>query len=234
MWLVIAIIAAIAAAGAVVAVVLASGGSDSEEPAAAPPPPAATTEEPPATTEEPPATTEEPPATTEEPPVTTDETSILANITPTPIWRNCTLSDTPTEGATESAVCEKPADSTSSDYFPDRLELSVFPDADSLGAAYDAIKEANGIERDSGRCSGIAWTGEGAWSHSTTGKPAGHRLCYFDENGGSVIVWTHEKLDQPNHYDMLGIASIDSADHAGLFTWWRFWVHRYTGWVVPE
>jgi hypothetical protein len=232
MWLVVAIVAAIAVAGAVVAVVLASGGSEAEEPSASPPPPAATETEPTTTAEEPPATTEEPPATTEEPPATTEETSILGNITPTPIWRNCVLSDTPAENTTESAVCEKPADS--SDYFPDRLELSVYPDADSLAAAYAAIKDSAGLEPDSGRCSGISWTGEGSWSHSTTGKPAGRRLCYFTDDGGAVIAWTHEKLDQPNHYDMLGVATIDSLDHAGLFTWWRFWVHRYTGWVIPE
>jgi hypothetical protein len=40
------------------------------------------------------------------------------------------------------------------------------------------------------------------------------------------MVWTHQKLGQPNHRDMLAIAREGGTDHAGLFSWWRFWHHR--------
>ena len=42
----------------------------------------------------------------------------------------------------------------------------------------------------------------------------------------AVIVWTHRKLGQPTHTDLLGIAREGGSDHPGLFGWWRFWHHR--------
>ena len=41
-----------------------------------------------------------------------------------------------------------------------------------------------------------------------------------------MIVWTHEKLGQPDHKDVLLVARVAGSDHPGLFNWWRFWHHR--------
>jgi len=73
---------------------------------------------------------------------------------------------------------------------------------------------------------GTSWGGSGPWVHpGTPPKPGGERFCYFDGDE-AVIVWTHKKLGQPTHRDMLAIAREGGTDHAGLFTWWRFWHHR--------
>ncbi len=229
----VAIAAALAAAAIAAAVVFAvtrgsepSGSSTPpaapQQPAAEPPAtePAAT--EPPAT--EPPAT--EPPAT--EPPATTAEAeeAVLANglepVTHPEIWQDCTVEATPRSGATQTATCVPPADE--SRRF-DSVEISLYPDAASLAAAYDEIKAEQGLQPDAGRCNATRWTGEGGWLHGTD-RPGGRRMCFFDEDGNVVIVWTHEKLGQPTHLDTLGIARRADTNHAQLFGWWSFWVHQ--------
>ena len=59
----------------------------------------------------------------------------------------------------------------------------------------------------------------------TPPKPGGQRFCYFDGDD-AVIVWTHERLGQANHRDILAVAREGDTDHAALFGWWRFWHHR--------
>jgi hypothetical protein len=51
------------------------------------------------------------------------------------------------------------------------------------------------------------------------GQPGGRNLCYFDGND-AVIVWTHERREQPSHRDMLAIAREGGSDHARLAAWW--------------
>src|SRR4029450_8051745 len=50
-------------------------------------------------------------------------------------------------------------------------------------------------------------------------KPGGRILCYFDGDD-AVAVWTHERLGQPTHRDILGIAREGGTDHARLYSWW--------------
>jgi serine/threonine-protein kinase len=194
-----------------------------QPPATEPPATAPPATEPPAT--EPPAT--EPPAT--EPPATqvppTEEAVLADGLEPVvdpEIWQDCAVKSTPNPGATESAVCLPPAGETRRF---DSVELSLYPDAASLAAAYEALKEDAGVSRDSGRCNATRWTGEGAWLHGED-RPGGRRFCYFDENGDVVVVWTHEKLGQPTHLDTLGIARRNDTNHAELFAWWNFWIHQ--------
>jgi hypothetical protein len=138
------------------------------------------------------------------------------------IWKDCAVQSTPNPGAFQTAVCLPPAGETRRF---DSVELSIYPDADSLNAAYNTLLDAQGIQPDSGRCNATRWGGEGTWEHGS-GKPGGRRFCYFDENGNVVIVWTHEKLGQPTHVDTLGIARRNDTNHAQLFGWWSFWVHQ--------
>jgi hypothetical protein len=146
----------------------------------------------------------------------------LASLVETPLWKHCNLLATPKEGALESAIC--PGPSGVSDFFPDQWEVSSYPNAAALAAAYEAARKAGNVGQAAGRCDGSSWGGNGPWAHGP-GKPGGHRLCYFTGND-AVIVWTHEKLGQPNHLDVLALAREGGSDHARLFNWWRFWHHR--------
>jgi hypothetical protein len=142
----------------------------------------------------------------------------LAGIVPRDVFKNC--KDAPTrEGAEETVTCS----STELTFFPD-LELSFYKNSGTLGAAYDGLKQENAVSDDFGRCDGVAWSGEGEWKHET-GKVGGQRFCQF-EGDEAVIYWTHERLGQPSHRDMLGIARTNELANDDLFNWFRFWKER--------
>ena len=153
---------------------------------------------------------------------------MFAAIVPNEVFKHCAVANSPREGATATALCA-PSDEDGTNFFPDQLEISTYPDAASLDTAFNKIREDHGIEPDTGACNGVSWGGEGPWLHPTNPgdpkKPGGKKLCYFDGDK-AVLVWTHEKLGQATHHDMLGIAREGGTDHAGLFGWWRFWTHR--------
>jgi serine/threonine-protein kinase len=149
----------------------------------------------------------------------------LAALVPRALWKSCAVQNQPTPGAVESAVCLQPNVVTGQNP-PDRWQLSIYPDAASLQTAYDAARAAAPKVPNGGRCDGTYWGGSGPWVHEgTPPKPGGHRFCYFDGDD-AVIVWTHERLGQPNHRDILAVAREGDTDHAALFNWWRFWHHR--------
>ena len=138
------------------------------------------------------------------------------------LWKDCAVKSTPNPGAFQTAVCLPPAGETRK---YDSVEISIYPDETALDAAYTARREAAGVQ-DGGACTGTRWGGAGPWVHpGDPPKPGGDRFCYFDGNE-AVIVWTHQRLGQPNHRDMLAVAREGGTDHAGLFNWWRFWHHR--------
>jgi TIR domain-containing protein len=151
----------------------------------------------------------------------------LAAVIPRPLFRNsCRVRPALLAGAVESAVCT-PAPSSAEGrlaLYPTRWEVSSFSDASKLGGVYDSLRRQHDIGQDFGRCDGASWGGEGEWFHGP-GKPGGRRFCYFEGNV-AVIVWTHQKLGQESHIDMIGTAREGGSDHATLFTWWRFWHHR--------
>ena len=62
-------------------------------------------------------------------------------------------------------------------------------------------------------------TGELQWQHGP-GKPGGRAFCYFDGDD-AVSVWTHERLGQPSHRDVLVTARKGGSDHVNLTRWWR-------------
>jgi len=149
----------------------------------------------------------------------------LAALVPGTLWKNCAVQNAPATGAAESAVCLQPAEVTGQNP-PDRWEISIFPDSTALRAAYDAARAAAPKVANGGRCDGTFWGGAGPWVHEgTPPKPGGQRFCYFDGDD-AVIVWTHERLGQANHRDILAVAREGDTDHAALFGWWRFWHHR--------
>jgi hypothetical protein len=152
----------------------------------------------------------------------------LADLVPAPIWENCTESAKPRPGALEMAACLPPADAKT--FTPDHLEVSTFANGAAVQRAYEAERRLHGVAPDQGKCNGVSWGGEGKWFHNpvSPGTPPAHggsRFCYFDGTD-AVIVWTHRKLGQPTHTDLLGIAREGGSDHPGLFGWWRFWHHR--------
>ena len=151
----------------------------------------------------------------------------LADLTPEPVWKTCRPT-TPRAGALETEVCLPPADATT--FTPDRLELSTFDSGAAVQRAYEADRRLHGVKQNQGKCNGTSWGGEGQWLHNpaSPGAPpqrGGSRFCYFDGTD-VVIVWTHRKLGQPTHTDLLGVAREGGNDHPGLFGWWRFWHHR--------
>lgn len=145
---------------------------------------------------------------------------VLALI-PTALRTNCVQQPVPDIGAVETGVC--PAKTGKRGFSPDRWQVSIYPNGAAVKRAYEAERRRQGIGRDTGTCNSLSWGGEGPWSHGP-GKPGGRRLCYFDGDD-AVIVWTHERLGQPNHRDILAIAREGGSDHARLVGWWAFAHH---------
>jgi hypothetical protein len=100
----------------------------------------------------------------------------------------------------------------------------MYPDGGTLAAAYlGELRRREDLVRSEGRCNAFTWGGEREWLHGPD-KPGGREFCYFDGND-AVIVWTHGRLGQPTHRDVLVIARESGSDHAGLTRWWRPWHH---------
>ncbi len=156
--------------------------------------------------------------TTRPAPTVLPEDAGLDAIVPAALWKDCRVQTVPEPNATETAAC-LPAGG-----LPDRWDISSYPDGDALSAAYEADLRRNpAVRRNGGKCNAFFWGGEFGWLHGP-GKPGGRVFCYFDGND-AVIVWTHERLDQPTHRDILVTAREGGSDHAGLTRWWRPWHH---------
>jgi class 3 adenylate cyclase len=142
----------------------------------------------------------------------------LDAIVPAEIWKDCRLQTVPEQGAVQTAVCLPP------DGLPDRWEISSHPDGAALEAGYERARGgAPETRRNTGKCNAFSWGGERQWLHGPD-KPGGRIFCYFDAND-AVVVWTHERLGQPTHRDILVTARESGSDHAGLTRWWRPWHH---------
>jgi class 3 adenylate cyclase len=152
------------------------------------------------------------------PTVVTAKTT-LKDLIPVALWKDCKLQTVPDPNALETAVCLPPSGA------PDRWQISSYPNGSQLTTAYTAeLRRHPAIARDTGKCNAFSWGGERPWLHGP-GKPGGRVFCYFDGDD-AVIVWTHARLGQPNHRDVLAIASESGSDHASLTHWWRPWHHR--------
>jgi class 3 adenylate cyclase len=142
----------------------------------------------------------------------------LDALVPTALWKDCRVQSVANPSAVQTAVC-LPASG-----MPDRWEISMYPDASSLAAAYASeLRRREDVPHDTGKCNAFSWGGERAWVHGPD-KPGGRVFCYFDGND-AVIVWTHERLGQSSHKDILVVARENGSDHAGLTRWWRPWHH---------
>jgi serine/threonine-protein kinase len=142
----------------------------------------------------------------------------LAGIVPHDVFKRCKAAPT-RAGAQETVTCSSDALT----FFPD-VELSFYKSTPALQAAYDGLRQKEGIAKDFGRCDGVAWNGEGEWKHDT-GKTGGRRFCVF-QNNQAVIYWSHERLGQPSHRDMLGIARANELSNDDLTNWYNFWRDR--------
>ncbi len=141
---------------------------------------------------------------------------------PASLRTSCAKQQVPDIGALETAVCVPKEGATG--FSPDRWQVSTYPNGPAVKDAYEAERRRHSAASDQGRCTGLSWGGEGPWAHGP-GKPGGRRLCYFDGND-AVIVWTHERLAQPTHRDILAIAREGGSDHAGLYGWWAVSHHQ--------
>lgn len=142
----------------------------------------------------------------------------LDAIVPAKIWKDCKLQTVPQPNARQTAVCIPPQG------MPDRWEISSYRSGSDLMSAYRAeFRRAGDITPDSGRCNAFTWGGELQWLHGRD-KPGGRAFCYF-EGSDAVIVWTHERLGQLTHRDVLVVAREGGSDHVSLTRWWRPWHH---------
>ena len=154
------------------------------------------------------------------------EDSLLAAVVPTEVANACTTQKVPEGKAVETDICTPSANAAAS--FPDNLKLSFFKPGNALLDAYDSEVSKSGVKKNSGNCSRSEWKGEGTWIHSDQ-KFGGHRVCYVDGNGDSVIAWTHEKKGSDNHADMLAVASEPGRGNSSrLFGWWNTY-HQLIG-----
>ena len=143
----------------------------------------------------------------------------LDALVPAALWKDCRVQSVANPSAIQTAVC------LPSSGMPDRWEISMYPNASTLAAAYTSqLGPREDIPRNKGKCNAFSWGGEHAWLHGPD-KPGGRVFCYFDGND-AVIVWTHERLGQPTHRDILVVAREGGSDHAGLTRWWRPWHHQ--------
>jgi class 3 adenylate cyclase len=142
----------------------------------------------------------------------------LRALIPADIWNACQVQTVAEPNADETAVCLPPSG------VPDRWEVSTYPNSVALAEAYNSeLRKRSEVKKNTGKCNAFFWGGELAWMHGP-GKPGGRVFCYFDGDD-AVIVWTHERLGQPTHRDMLAIAREGGSDHARLTRWWRPWHH---------
>ena len=140
---------------------------------------------------------------------------------PSSLSKGCVRQTVADVGAVATAVCLPPAGAQG--FRPDRWQVSVYPSGRAVRAAFEAERQRQKLVRNTGKCNSLSWGGEGAWAHGP-GKPGGRLLCYFDGDD-AVIVWTHERLGQANHRDILGIAREGGSDHVRLIGWWTFAHH---------
>jgi hypothetical protein len=146
----------------------------------------------------------------------------VISLIPSSLARNCIKQPAANVGAVETAVCLQ-REGGQAGFTPDRWEVSIYPNGSDLRAAYDAVRTSHDLAPEQGRCNRLTWGGEAAWEHGQN-KPGGRRLCYFDGND-AVIVWTHERLKQPTHRDVLAVAREGGSDHANLTSWWGYAHH---------
>jgi class 3 adenylate cyclase len=145
----------------------------------------------------------------------------LAHVVPAKLWAGCKVQTVPERNASETAVCLPQTDVQG--FQPDRWQISNYPNGRALGEAYESERRGHDVAPNQGRCTRFSWGGEGPWEHGPD-KPGGRLFCYFDGDD-AVIVWMHERLDQPSHKDILAVAREGGSDHARLFLWWRPWHH---------
>jgi class 3 adenylate cyclase len=140
---------------------------------------------------------------------------------PASLRKACVKQEISDPGAVATAVCLPPPGATG--FYPDRWQVSIYPSGAAVRAAYNAEVRRQKRKPNSGKCSSLSWGGEGPWAHGP-GKPGGRRLCYFDGDN-AVIVWSHERLGQPNHRDILAKALEGGSDHVRLIGWWTYAHH---------
>jgi serine/threonine-protein kinase len=151
--------------------------------------------------------------TTAPPPPPPPPTSLREVLMPTGISKGCTTSSSPTPGSVETNDCAPTEGAPTS--VPNEFQLSFFPDQPSLDKAYNDVK----ANVDAKACAG-GTVGERVWIHVKTGKRGGRRFCGLADNGDLLVVWTHEKLDDPQHVDMLGTAQEPGRSPTTFTSWW--------------
>jgi hypothetical protein len=91
------------------------------------------------------------------------------------------------------------------------VTYQIFPDLDTMNAAYDATLAFASITRDSGGCAD-AWPGEGSYTISDV--PAGRVGCGVFGGVPAIISWTDERLLIHGYAEGFGV------DQDPFYQWW--------------
>jgi hypothetical protein len=141
-------------------------------------------------------------------------TTLRDALLPTGVAKYCTVESTPSKGAIETLTCSSPASAPSA--YPDKFTVNFFSSASARQTAYDQAKKGVRILN----CGGVS--GQSKWIHQSDGKTGGFVVCGIDKKtGDSTIVWTHEKLGNPTHVDMVGVALEPGRGTSMFRSWWK-------------
>ena len=131
---------------------------------------------------------------------------------PTELAAQCKTQQRPSYEAVETELCRPAANAPTS--FPQTFSFSFFRSRAALLRSYDGLTSSLVL----GDCGDAR--GQKKWIHRSTGKTGGVRVCGNADNGDSMVLWTHEKLGNDDHVDMLGVARTSDRG-ANLFrSWW--------------
>jgi tRNA A-37 threonylcarbamoyl transferase component Bud32 len=141
-------------------------------------------------------------------------TTLRDALLPTGVARYCKVQSTAEKGAVETDTCSSPASAPSA--YPDKFTLSFYPSASARKAAYEQAKKGVRVLN----CGGVS--GQSKWVHQADGKTGGLVVCGIDkQTGDSTIAWSHEKLGNPTHVDMVGIALEPGRGTSMFRSWWK-------------
>ena len=137
--------------------------------------------------------------------------TLFAGLIVSDVAAQCKTEATASYGAVETELCRPPANAPIS--YPESFSFSFFRSGAALLRAYDKLKNS----QKAGACGA---TQNEKWIHKRTGKTGGAVVCSAGTNGESTIVWTHEKLGDTDHVDMLGVAHASRRGADMFHDWW--------------
>jgi serine/threonine-protein kinase len=145
----------------------------------------------------------------------------LAALVPRQIWTTCKTDHTPRLGAEASAACDFHPPAEERRQRRELIDLYLFGGEGATTAAYSSQRVRLRVAKNAQPCSGHNSRGQGVWYHDAAQtEPGGRYFCSTTRSRQPIIGWNSVQSD------LLALVRCD-CDHPDLFSWWRFWVHRF-------